>query len=109
MSEPIPACIAIGGKLSGKLVTHLCAAIDADRVSLEWGDAAFRPTTAEELLKACDDEHGDGTLRLCDDHANWGRLPNLEDFLTKVGKLPFDRRSDGKLGFDPDLIFSRPG
>ncbi len=109
MSEPIPACISIGGKLTWKLVPQLCESIQADGLSLEWGDALFRPKTADELMESCRDEEGINVLWLCDDQANWGRLPNLEDFLTKVGKLPFDLRSDGKLGFDPDVIFSRPG
>ena len=109
MSEPLPACISIGGKLPLKLVTPLCAAINADRVSLEWGDAPFRPKTAEELLHACHEEHDDKFLWLCDDQANWGRMPNLEDFLVKKAKLPFDLRSDGNVGLDPDLVFYRPG
>ncbi|HEX5105883.1 MAG TPA: hypothetical protein VFV87_18825 [Pirellulaceae bacterium] len=109
MSEPIPACISIGGKLPRHLVPQLCESIQADGLSLEWGDAHFRPKTAEDLLDACRDERGVSILWLCDDQADWGRLPNLEDFLTKVGKLPFDLRSEGKMSFDPDLVRHRPG
>lgn len=36
-------------------------------------------------------------------HAQSGRI------LEKQAKLPFDLRSDGKLGIDPDLIQCRPG
>ena len=109
MSEPIPTCISIGGKLPRKLVPQFCESIQADGVALEWGDACFRPKSAEELMDACRDVEGIDVLWLCDDQANWGRLPSLEDLLTKVGKLPFDLRSDGKLGFNLDVISSRPG
>jgi hypothetical protein len=109
MSEPIPACISIGGKLPSKLVPQLCAAINTDRVSLEWGDALFRPQTAEELLDACDEHQGIKVLWLCAEHADWGRLPALEAFLVREARLPFDLLTDAKLGVDPEQVTYRPG
>jgi hypothetical protein len=109
MSEPIPAWISIGGTLPLNLVPQLCEAIAANGLSPEWGDARFRPDSVEVLLDAC--RHGRGVCVLClyDDQANWGRMPNLEDFLAKVGKLTFELRSEGKSSFDPDLVMRRPG
>ncbi len=109
MSEPIPACLAIGGRLPARLVAPLCEAIIADGVALEWGEAPFRQRTAQELLETCREEHGVNVLWLCDDQANWGRLPGLEAFLLKRAKLPFDLRAAGKAEFDPDLVAFRPG
>jgi hypothetical protein len=108
VSEPIPACIAIGGKIPTKQVASLCEAIANDGVSLEWGDAGFHPESADDLLNACREEQGVSILWLCDDQANWGRMPALEAFLADVG-IPFDLRSDGKAEFDPDWRAFRPG
>ncbi len=109
MSEPIPACLAIGGRLPKRLVARLCRAIIADGVALEWGDAPFRPQTAQELLESCREEKGVRVLWVCDEQANWGRLPALEAFLTERAKLSFDLRSEGKAEFDADVVTFRPG
>ena len=52
MSDRMSAEIWIGGKVAASLVPALCRAITHERVSLEWGDASFCPTSAEEL-EAC--------------------------------------------------------
>jgi hypothetical protein len=109
MSEPIAASISIGGKLPKRLVAPLCQAIAAAGVAMEWGDAPFRPKTAQDLLGACRQEWGTSVLWLCDDWANWGRFPALEAFLVERARLPFDLRSEGKAEFDPELIVFRPG
>ena len=109
MSEPIPACISIGGRLSKKLVPALCKAIVADGVVVEWGDALFRPLIALDLLEVCQEVNGARVLLLCDDQANWCRFPTLEEFLLKRAKLPYDLRTEGKAEFDPELVMFRPG
>jgi len=78
-------------------------------VALEWGDAPFRPHTAEDLLAACREKRGVRVLWLCSDQANWGRLPALEALLTSQARLPFDLQTDGKAEFDPELLAFRPG
>ena len=109
MSEPIPACISIGGRLSKRLVPTFCKAIVADGVVVEWGDALFRPMIALDLLEVCQEVNGARVLLLCDDRANWGRFPALEEFLLKCAKLPFDLRTEGRAEFDPELVMFRPG
>ena len=96
MSEPIPTEISIGGKIRQELVPGLCKAIADEQVSLEWGDAYFRPETAEELLAACQDHDGVRVLWLCDDQANYGRFDVLEGFLERE-KIPFRHKSDAQL------------
>ncbi|SRR6266481_6830174 len=108
MSEPIPACISIGGKVAADLVPELCKAISAERVALEWGDAHFEPQSAEHLLDACEEIDGVNVLWLCDEQANWGRFSDLEEFLVKHG-IPFDLQADGKAESNAELIAFRPG
>jgi hypothetical protein len=72
MSEPISVCLAIGGRLPKRLVARLCRAIIADGVALDWGDAPFRPQTAQELLESCREEKGASVFWVCDDQASWG-------------------------------------
>jgi hypothetical protein len=109
MSEPIPASISIGGRLSKRQVPALCKAIVADGVVVEWGDALFRPLIALDLLEVCQEVNGARVLLLCDDRANWGRFPALEEFLLKRAKLPFDLQTEGRAEFDPELVIFRPG
>ena len=108
MSEPIAACITIGGKLSADLAVVLCESICAEGVALEWGDALFRPQSGQELLDARQDQDGVSRLWLCDDRADWGRFPVLEEFLIREG-LPFDRQADHSAEYDADLVIFRPG
>jgi hypothetical protein len=70
MSEPIPACLSIGGPISRRFVQPLCQAIANAGVSLDWGDARFRPHSGDDLLDACREEDGKVVLLLCDDEAN---------------------------------------
>jgi hypothetical protein len=76
---------------------------------LEWGDACFRPQSAQDLLDARREERGVLILWLCDDQADWGRLRALEDFRVNDANLPFDLQAEGKAEFDPDLVRFRPG
>ena len=52
--------IWIGGRVPAPLAPALCRAIAQQCVSLEWGEACFRPETVEELQNACqtNDEGG---------------------------------------------------
>jgi hypothetical protein len=108
MSEPIPACISIGGKVPTSVVQQLCEAIQREGLALEWGDGHFEPQTAAELLDACQEMQGIRVLWLCDDQANWGRFSALEAFLAEHD-IPFDLQSDGKFEYSPELIAFRPG
>jgi hypothetical protein len=108
MSEPIPACISIGGRVPRDFVSTLCQAIRAQGMALEWGDANFLPHSAENLLAARQQHDGVWVLWLCDDSANWGRLAVLEPVLVQRG-IPFNLQADGKAQYDPDLIVFRPG
>jgi len=108
MSEPIPACISIGGKIPCKLVSALCQAIRAEGLALEWGDAHFKPTSADDLRDACRELEGVNLLWLCDDSANWGRFNVLESVLVE-NDIAFDLQSDGKAEYDADLTVFRSG
>ena len=55
MSERIAAEIEIGGKVRRKIAEELCGVIAAQCVSLDWGEAQFRPATVDELLAARDE------------------------------------------------------
>jgi hypothetical protein len=108
LSEPIPTCISIGGKIAAKLVPKLCRAIADEGMALDWGDASFGPTTADDLLAACEEIEGTQLLWLCDEEASYGRLDILENFLVRH-RIPFDLQSDGKYEYSPALISYRPG
>ncbi len=103
MADRRAAEIWIGGRIPQSLADALCAAISNQGVALEWGGGPFAAANAAELMPARDGEH----LHLCDDQASWGRFTDLEDFLQKH-LLPFDRRSEGKCGYDPELVNYRP-
>ena len=107
MSEPIPAEIRIGGQIRQDVVSGLCKAISEQGVSLEWGDACFRPGSTEDLLEGCQDRDGVRLLCLCDDQANYGEFGILEKFLVGAG-ICFRRHSDAKYAFDSELIEFRP-
>ena len=107
MSDYIAAKIRIGGRISATLVPELCTVITQQHVSLEWGDARFRPRSAEDLLEARREEDGVRLLWLYDDQARWGRFDALEQFLQTHG-IPFSRRSDGKYEYDPEIVEYRP-
>src|SRR5581483_815343 len=96
------------GKLDPKLVPQLCDAIALEQVALDWGEGSFDPGTAGDLLAALTPRKKVRLLRLCDDQARWGRFEQLEDFLVGHG-ISFDRSSDGKFEYDPELVVFRPG
>jgi hypothetical protein len=94
--------IQIGGKVRRSVAGELCGVIATEGVSLDWGDAPFRPATPEDLLAARSDD-GDGLLllRLYDHEAAWGELEELEEFL-REHEIPFCRYSEGKYEYTPE-------
>jgi hypothetical protein len=109
MSDRIAAEIWIGGKVPMSLVPALCAAVDAQGVSLEWNDAPFRPSTAEDLNQALrENEHDVRLLWLCDDQAGAGVFEELEAFL-RDREISYTRQSMGHYEFDPETVDFRPG
>lgn len=108
MGERMPAVILIGGRVPGVLVPQLCAVITAAGASIDWGDACFRPSTAQDLLDNRAEHDEALVLQLCDDQASWGEFKDLEAFLVQHG-IAFDRISEGRWEFDPEWVSFRPG
>src|SRR5687768_6976870 len=108
MSEYLAAEIFIGGTLASKSVSEFCTLIGAADVRLERGDGRFMPHNADELLDARTESDGIEVLRFCDDSAPWGRFVKLEAFCVRH-RLPFNRSTEGKWEYDPELVVYRPG
>ena len=109
ISDRMPAEIWIGGKVPLSLVPALCAAIGDQGVSQEWGDAPFRPSTAEDLGQAIrENDRGVRLLWLCDCEAGGGVFEELEAFLQEH-KIAYTRESTGRYEFDPETVDFRPG
>ena len=109
MSDRMSAEISIGGKVPASLVPLLCRAIASESVSLEWGDACFCPTSAEELEEACrKNDESSSVLWLCDVEAAWGEFERLESFLAEH-RIPYTRRREGKYEYEPLVVEYRPG
>jgi hypothetical protein len=105
----MPAELWIGGKVPTSLVPALCAAIGNEGVSLEWGDAPFRPSTADDLRQALrENNHAVRLLWLCDDQAGGGVFEELEAFLQEHN-VAYTRQSTGRYEFDPETVEFRPG
>lgn len=107
MSDHLAAQITIGGCISRAFVPGLCAALAAERASLEWGDAPFTPTTVEDLIFARQTIDGVEVLRLYDPESRHGQFERLESFLLKR-KIAFDRRTEGRFDRAPELVTYRP-
>lgn len=104
MSDRIPCEIRIGGTTSNGLATELCDVIDNSCVSLEWGGGQFGPRDISDLQKAVDGDY----LCLYDDERAWGEFDDLEEFL-RDHEVPYDRLTDGKYEYDPEIAKYRPG
>jgi len=108
MSKYVPGEIWIGGKIAAALVPDLCTTISHQGVALEWGDGAFAPATAGDLLKAArPSKSGVRLLRLCKSEARWGRFARLERFLEKH-RIAYTRFSAGQRGYDHEKVEFRP-
>lgn len=103
MSDRMSANISIGGQLAASSVPELLQAIRDAGLSLEWGDAAFKPATGEELLLDLEDGH----IWLCDEESH-GEFPELEATCRKLG-LPYTRYSEGGVETDAELVDWRSG
>jgi len=109
MSDRMAAEIWIGGKIPMSLVPALCAAISDEGVSLEWGDAPFRPSTADDFRQALrEDDQAARLLWLCDEEAGGGVFEELEAFL-REHEIAYTRQSTGHYEFDPEMVHFRPG
>ena len=103
MSDRMPADIRVGGTVKRKDLAEFLSAVEDSGGGLEWGEH-FAPEDEKALLEGIKD----GELRLVDDEATGGEFPDFEDFLKKH-KIPFDRQTDGKYEYDPELVHYRPG
>jgi hypothetical protein len=109
MSERMSAEIWIGGKIPASLVPKLCAAISAEGVSLDWGDAQFNPSSADDLHNALrKNATGVALLWLCDHASRWGEFSDLE-MLLQQHEIPYTRRCEGNDAYDPETVEYRPG
>jgi hypothetical protein len=108
MGERMAAQIWIGGRISENQANELRGAIDAEGVSLEWGDGQFCPRTPQDLLQARDEHDDSQVLRLCDDQASWGEFNDLESFLQEHA-IPYTRQSEGGGGYNGEIVEYRPG
>ena len=104
MSSRFCASIRIGGQIKRSKVEPLLKAIREAAVSLEWGDAAFLPQSADELAEA----RGEAWLQLYDEQANYGEFPELEAACRKLG-LAYCRHSEASFDGDAELADWRPG
>ena len=103
MSDRMAAEIWIGGKIPMSLVPALCAAISDEGVSLEWGDAPFRPSTADDFRQAPKkDDHAVRLLWLCDEEAGGGVFEELEAFL-REHEIAYTRQSTGHYEIRPGI------
>jgi len=107
MADYVAAHITIGGTVSGRIVPDLCQSINAQGVSLKWGEWNFCPETAEELLKACQEIAGAKVLRLYSDEVGYGNFDVLQEFLIDH-ELPFDRWHESKYEIPCEQMVYRP-
>lgn len=96
--------IEIGGSLDRSRAPVLMRAIQADYARLDWGEPAFEPRSADELLAA---RHED-RLRLCDEEARYGEFDTIESACRELG-LCYRRHSEAWCGEDALLVDWRPG
>lgn len=109
MSDRYPAQIRIGGQVSRTapsktdpkipVLEALLNAIGSEMLSNEYGDAPAEPDNEATLMELINE---DGWLRLCDEQAINGEIPDLEEFCRTEG-LPFNRNCccyGGYLGED---------
>ncbi|GMU20588.1 MAG: hypothetical protein AMXMBFR13_06850 [Phycisphaerae bacterium] len=105
MSDRMSAEIRIGGKVKRSHLPKLCEAIRAEGVSFDWGDAQVDDIAPENITQYVSE---DGVLCFCDDQARYGEFEGLEAALVKLG-IAFDRESEGKYEYDPEVRHYRPG
>jgi hypothetical protein len=82
----------------------LLQALRAQRAALEWGDAAFTPQCAAEVLAVRKGER----LWLCDTEARDGAFDVLETACRRLG-LSYQRHTEAACGEDGVRVDWRPG
>ena len=108
MADRMAARIWIGGRLSVGQAEELCGAIADEGVSLDHGDKAFRPSTPQDLIQACNENDDGRVLCLCDDQASWGEFAELESFLQEH-EIPYTRHGEGGGSYNGEIVEYRPG
>jgi len=108
MAECFTTEIHIGGAIRPRCVASLCQAIHEAHVERDWGCGNFSPQQTSDLLANCQVIHGVLVLRLCDDCACWGEFRELEEYLVRH-RIPFNRFTEGKWEYGPQLVIYRPG
>jgi hypothetical protein len=108
MADRMAAQLWIGGRLSAKQAEELCGVIADEGASLDWGDSAFRPSTPQDLIQACDENDDSRVLCLCDDQASWGEFADLESFLQQHA-IPYTRHGEGGGSYNGEIVEYRPG
>jgi len=104
MGDRWAAEIRIGGKITGATAQKLLPVVCAEGASLAYGDAAWQPTSVDELR---DKRSEDGLLTLFNDQASWGEFDDLERFL-RMNKVAFDRSSSGYYEYGAEIVQYRP-
>jgi len=109
MSDRMAAEIWIGGKIPADSIADLCAALDAERLAVDYGECPFRPQSGEDLLSACRaNDAGVPLLWLCDDQARGGQFDDLEQFL-QTHDISYTRRTESGCGYDAEIVEFRSG
>ncbi len=108
MADRMAAQIWIGGGLSAEQAEELCGVIADEGASLDYGDKAFRPSTPQDLIQACDENDDGQMLCLCDDQASRGEFADLESFLQQHA-IPYTRHGEGGGSYNGEIVEYRPG
>ena len=104
MSNGTDFFIIIGGRLDRARLPELLQAIAGSHVSLEWGDAGFKPVDEEELLTGL----RKGKLWLCALDARDEDIDGVEAACRKLN-LGYHRSNAGSPRCDPQKVDWRPG
>jgi hypothetical protein len=104
MSDRFCAQIIIGGRLPRRRLPAFLKAVAASDASLEWGDAPFRPKSADDLLAAL----RVGRLVLYDDQARFGEFEGLEIACRRL-RLAYTRHSESNHQYEAERVDWRPG
>ncbi len=104
MSTRYSAWIRIGGQVDRSKLSPLLEAIATSYGSLDWGDAPFKPTDAEELLSS---RQGDW-LWFCDMEARDGEFAEIEEACRRFD-LSYTRHTEAGPDSEAELVDWRPG
>ena len=106
MADRFAAEMWIGGTVTRDVADELADQIRTSDLGTEWGEHNLATIDVnDDIFETCTDL--DGTLRVCDAEARFGELEDLEEFC-RENKISYDRRSEGKYEYDPELVRYRP-